>query len=127
MLLQPLRGLGLRVAGWIGDWIKSRLPRRKKPGYRLVNVEDFPDILKPLEIYIAGEKANYWGAALLCPCGCGQAIQLNLLKDARPCWHVHEEPDGSISIEPSIWRQKGCKSHFFVRNSKIEWSRMRRD
>jgi hypothetical protein len=92
-----------------------------------MQVEDFPDTLMPLQIYVAGERGNYWGAALLCPCGCEETIQLNLLKDVRPCWHIDELPDGSISIMPSIWRQKGCKSHFFVRDGQIEWSKIGRD
>lgn len=105
-----------------GGWISSGRSSKKAAKFRFVQVEDFPETLKPKQVYVAGENGNYWGAALLCPCGCGETIQLNLLKDVRPCWSVKQCSDGSVTLLPSIWRQKGCKSHFFVRNGEIEWS-----
>ncbi|WP_436231260.1 DUF6527 family protein [Caballeronia sp. LjRoot29] len=58
---------------------------------------------------------------MICPCGCGEVIELNLLKQARPCWSAEEHPDGTISLVPSVWRQRGCRSHFFLRRGGIEW------
>lgn len=29
--------------------------------------------------------------------------------------------DGTVSIKPSGWRQKGCRSHFFLKRGQIEW------
>ena len=95
--------------------------RRKLPVFRYEHVDDFPDTLIPTYVYLAGEKGNLWAAAMMCPCGCGEVIELNLLKQARPCWSVREHLDGSVSVQPSIWRQKGCRSHFFVRNGRIDW------
>jgi hypothetical protein len=103
----------LTIAGRIGEWIGTRLSGRKASGYALVPVEDFPDVLKPNKVYLAGEANHYWGAALLCPCGCGETIQLNLLKEVRPCWKVKRNSKGAVTILPSIWRRNGCKSHFF--------------
>lgn len=88
---------------------------------RYVKVEDFPETLESARVYLAGEGTNLWGAAMICPCGCGEVIELNLLKQARPCWSAEEHPDGTISLVPSVWRQRGCRSHFFLRRGGIEW------
>lgn len=101
-------------------WLAAPL-RRRRLRVRYHRVEDFPDTLKPSTIYVAGEEPHAWAAAMLCPCGCGDLIELNLLKDASPCWTVKHHPDGSVSLMPSVWRTKGCRSHFFVRNSYIDW------
>jgi hypothetical protein len=84
-------------------------------------VDDLPDELRERSVYLAGEGRHLGCAALVCPCGRGEVIGLNLLKDARPCWGVDKHPEGTVSIQPSVWRQKGCRSHFFVRNSRIDW------
>jgi hypothetical protein len=119
---QNVKQRALAAVSHVGQWICSRLPGFKPAGYGLVPVEDFPPTLKPNRVYVAGEVNNYWGAALLCPCGCGETIQLNLLKDVRPCWNIQKTPKGAVTIFPSIWRQNGCGSHFFVRDGKIVWA-----
>jgi Family of unknown function (DUF6527) len=96
-------------------------PLRKPNLYRSVRAEDLPDRLSPLRVYLAGEGDNLWAAAMVCPCGCGEVIELNLLTQARPCWSVQEHGDGTVSLVPSVWRQKGCKSHFVLRHGRINW------
>jgi hypothetical protein len=84
-------------------------------------VQEFPDKLDRAMVYLAGEGYNLWAAAMICPCGCGDVIELNLLKRARPCWGVQEHSDGTITLAPSVWRQKGCRSHFILRRGRIDW------
>lgn len=111
------------------SWLRGlwrRLWHRIRPSsapFATLLVEDLPDDLLPRTIYLAGEGGHLWCAAMLCPCGCGDVIQLNLLEAVRPYWRVRELPDGTISIEPSVWRRKGCRCHFFVRGGLIEWCR----
>lgn len=105
------------IAAWV--FLKRRAPR--VPLYRAQRIEDLPDIFKPLTVYLVGEDDHLWAAALICPCGCGERIELNLLPQARPCWSVERHPGGTVTLMPSVWRQKGCKSHFFVRNGRIDW------
>jgi len=69
------------------------------------------------------EDPHLWAAAMLCPCGCGDKIHLNLLEDDSPCWSLRQERDGAVSLRPSVWRTKGCRSHFFIHNSRIDWCR----
>jgi hypothetical protein len=101
--------------GWLGRF------ERKEPPLRGVWVDDFPDKLDRTRFYIAGDRPNAWGAAMMCPCGCGDVIELNLLKKARPSWSVEEYPDTTVSVKPSVWRQKGCRSHFVVARGRIAW------
>ena len=98
----------------------GKLFGRKTEGYRIERVEDLPENLKPLRLYVAGERRNEWAAAMLCPCGCEETIQLNLLEQVRPRWRVLEAELGP-SLEPSVWRRQGCRSHFFLRSGQIEW------
>lgn len=96
-------------------------PWRKPTIFRGMRVEEFPDKLDRAKVYLAGEGDNLWAAAMICPCGCGDVIKLNLLQQARPCWSVQEHPDGTLTLAPSVWRQKGCRSHFLLRHGRIDW------
>lgn len=106
-------------------WLRGR--RRPRPApFATEAVDDLPDDLLPRTLYLAGEGGHRWCAALVCPCGCGEVIQLNLLRAVRPRWEVVEHRDGTVSLEPSVWRQKGCRSHFFLRRGQVEWCRSAR-
>jgi hypothetical protein len=96
-------------------------PWRKPKLFHAIRVEEFPDRLERAKVYLAGENDNLWAAAMICPCGCGEVIELNLLRQARPCWSVQEHSDKTITLAPSVWRQKGCRSHFILRHGRIVW------
>lgn len=52
-----------------------------------------------------------------CACGCGERVILPLAPDH---WQLYY--DGEVTISPSIGNyQYECKSHYFIRNSKIVW------
>ena len=94
----------------------------KKPGpYRFLRVDDFPTHLERFKVYVAGTKKYPWAAAMLCPCGCGDIIELNLLHEASPSWTVREHLGGSASIRPSVWRTRGCGSHFVIERGHLYW------
>ena len=120
-LAHSVRGRLSDLRHWAGGRVKHG------PRIRYERVEEFPDLLKPATLYIAGEEPHMWAAALLCPCGCGDVIHLNLLEQANPYWSVRRHRDGSVSLMPSVWRTKGCRSHFFIRNSRIDWCRFDND
>lgn len=88
-----------------------------------VTVLDPPETCESGTIYLVGERPNVWAAIMPCPCGCGEQIQLSLLKKSRPRWRVKEHVDGSVSFHPSIWRREGCGSHFFVHHGVVKWCR----
>lgn len=98
------------------NWLWGRPTR-----FRTKREPDIPETFENQTIYLVGEAEHIWAAAFLCPCGCGETVQLSLLKDARPRWHIVEHKDGTVSLSPSVWRTKGCRSHFFVRLGQIDW------
>jgi hypothetical protein len=86
-------------------------------------VEELPDDLAPNLLYLVGAGSQPWSAAMLCPCGCRSLIQLSLIADDDPRWKLNYESSGRVTLHPSIWRIKGCRSHFFVRSNVIIWAR----
>ena len=86
-------------------------------------VEDFPDVLEINRVYLVGDDLTPWSAAFLCPCGCGEVIKLSLIKNDSPRWRVRLHFNGTVTFHPSIWRNKGCKSHFILRQGRAVWVR----
>lgn len=107
--------LACLVRGW-RDAVWPRL-------YRLVQVEGaMPERLRLRTLYILTEDRQPWVASMICPCGCGETLEMNLLTDERPCWRYSVDGKGHPSLEPSVWRKIGCRSHFFLRHGRIEWT-----
>jgi hypothetical protein len=106
------------------DWLNHPFVsfRRWLRPLKAVTTEDIPDRLDGDQVYLIGDDGLIWQAAFLCPCGCRETIQLSLLEHDKPRWRVEIGPSGIITLAPSIWRQKGCRSHFFVRNGQIRWA-----
>ena len=103
---------------------RERLHRWLVPPYSTAIVhEHLPESLKNKTLYIVEDDGFEEQAALLCPCGCGRVLQMNLLPDERPCWRVTKHPDGTATLHPSVWRQKDCGSHFWFRRGRVLWCR----
>ncbi|WP_245262997.1 DUF6527 family protein [Mesorhizobium australicum] len=58
-----------------------------------------------------------------CPCGCGRTIELLVFPEAKPRWSLKVDRRRRPSLTPSVWLQTGCRSHFWVRNGRVHWSR----
>ena len=95
--------------------------RNIRAHYSTCVVCDLPDHLDRGALYVVGEGGYSWSAGLLCPCGCGEAIQLNLVPPGPPLWRVRTYSDGTSTISPSIWRNIGCMSHFWIRRGRVMW------
>ena len=91
-----------------------------RPRFRYRFAEDVPERVGPGRVWIIGAPGEAWAAVLQCPCGCGRTIRLNLLKEASPCW-TYTVQRGRITLKPSVWGKTGCRSHFFIRQGRIEW------
>ena len=112
--MKPLRRFFKRVYAWAERWFD--------PPYRTMVVEEsLPTRLLRRTVYIVREDGFDEQVALLCPCGCGRVLQMNMLPDERPCWCVIQNVDGTVTLNPSVWRRKGCGSHFWLRNGRIRW------
>jgi hypothetical protein len=106
----------VRLWHWITSWFR----RAPKP-LHTVHLEELPEQLGAGAVYVLGEGSHKWFVAMICPCGCGETVQVSLLTEARPRWRLVEHSDGTISLEPSVWRKVGCRSHFFLRRGMIQW------
>lgn len=82
---------------------------------------DDPETLNEKMIYIIGERPHFWKLSFICPCGCKEVISLNLLQEVSPNW-TFKVKKKRITIHPSIWRSVGCKSHFYIKKGKLDWS-----
>ena len=89
--------------------------------YSTIFIEELPDDPEKDVIYILGEGKHLWAADMLCPCGCGERLQMSLHHEGRPRWEVTKHSDGTVSLYPSVWRKRGCNSHFFIKQGRIEW------
>lgn len=101
-----------------GEEINSKDLKGK---FEFIYLDDIPADLKKGEIYVIGEDGDYWNVVFICPCGCKDIIQLNLLPEARPCWRIINHRDYSTSISPSVNRIVNCKSHFTIKRNKLIW------
>ncbi len=111
------------------NWLVQLLKRlweeifgQSQPAYQHYLVEsDLPQKLKKQAIYIVHENGYFEHASMICPCGCGETLHMNLIPDEHPYWKFIQHSDDTISLHPSVWRMKGCRSHFFFRHCKILW------
>jgi hypothetical protein len=99
----------------------SRLFSRKPRRYRFLLAEDAPDRLNPGTVYIVGEDGHDWSAILACPGGCGKALEMNLLPEAKPVWRVTGHEDGFVTMRPSVRLKTGCKRHFVLQHGHVRW------
>src|SRR5689334_664379 len=97
---------------------RAALPWLYRDRLRSIGVEELPETPKGRSLYLIGNH-NPWSVAFLCPCGCGELIQLSLLTCDSPSWSVTFDRDGFATLSPSVWRTKGCRSHFFLRQGTV--------
>lgn len=90
----------LKVVNLVGDEIPTEIPSRK-----LICMLD---------------EGQPWTAVMACPCGCGDTIELMLLEGTEPRWDLSVDR-GLPTLHPSVWRNVGCRSHFWVKRGRIDW------
>lgn len=117
MIMLRLGKLWSRVRTWLSSAFRSG----RRP-YRVVSVEDLPDRLDSTVLYIVEEGGHRYAAAMICPCGCGATLEMNLVPDMRPLWTATVHEDGTGSLHPSVWRQVGCRAHFWLKRGHVTWS-----
>jgi len=83
--------------------IKARVESRAKASAHLK---------RPGDAVIVDRQGLRW-LVLLCPCGCGAEVPVNLDRRAGPAWRLYQSPKGT-TVYPSVWRDTDCKSHFII-------------
>jgi len=85
----------------------------------------FDRILKPGLLYIEyhTHDADPTFTMMLCPCGCGEELGMRVGKPVgtSPLWTLTVDAEGKPTLNPSILHRAGCKSHFFLRNGRVDW------
>jgi hypothetical protein len=84
--------------------------------------ERFERVEDGLIVYSVMADGTPKRCAFNCPCGCGIGVELPLQgTDIKPpySWQLFEK-DGIPTINPSVRENKGCKSHYFLRNGIVE-------
>lgn len=94
-----------------------------KKDYTVFYVEgdELPVLLDSNKLTVAREDGELWVAGMICPCGCKARMELMLLKQAKPRWNLIVDDKNRPTLQPSVWRNKECKSHFWLSAGKIVW------
>jgi hypothetical protein len=66
-------------------------------------------------VVVRGEPRS---VVMVCPCGCGDQLTVNLDCRSGPAWRLIERR-GKVTLYPSVWRESGCRSHFVVWQNQI--------
>jgi hypothetical protein len=45
------------------------------------------------------------------------------MRDDDPSWIACGATGDRASLHPSIWRIRGCRSHFFIKDGRIIWAK----
>ncbi|MDR6453439.1 DUF6527 family protein [Variovorax paradoxus] len=103
-----------RVAGWLDKFDAGR---------KLVVVkgDSLPSPMPHRDVVLARDDGEDWCVGLRCPCGCGRVIELLVVPEASPRWNITTDSAGRPTLHPSIWLKDGCRSHFWLRNGKVQW------
>lgn len=98
---------------------------RVAPSRRLrrLGSDILPAKLPARDLVLAEDDGEAWSVGMLCPCGCGDTVELMLLADARPRWSLTVDAKGRPSLSPSVWRKSGCRAHYWVIGGRVRWCR----
>ncbi|MGO9475777.1 MAG: DUF6527 family protein [Rhodomicrobium sp.] len=103
---------------WWRGFLAALSPRRS---LKVFEGDSLPAKLPRRALVVAREDGEDWCVGFRCPCGCGQRLEMMLLKGVTPRWDLTADNRGRVSLYPSVWLRTGCRSHFWVRAGKIVW------
>lgn len=79
--------------------------------------DSFPKPHAPVVLYTRTMEV----ALHACPCGCGKDVVTPLDSGAQPGWSLRVADD-RVTLTPSVHCTGfECRSHYFIRDNKIEW------
>lgn len=121
-----------RVAAWIkGLFVQAHDRSQHQPTEAVPSVL-FPTIMsverpprnQDIEagqfFFVASCGKPKW-SLFKCPCGCGDVITLTLLSIHQPHWCLTPTSADRPTLYPSVWRDRGCMSHFWLRDGRVYW------
>lgn len=103
---------------WLKNFRERLSPRRRL----VIHADDsLPAVLPARDLVVAREATEDWAAGMHCPCGCGDVLELMLIPEARPRWRLSIDRKQRPTLSPSVWRDTGCRSHFWLRQGRVVW------
>ena len=102
---------------WRNVWARLG-PRRR---LCVIEGDSLPSRMPWRDVVLARDDGEDWCVGMRCPCGCGHVIELLVVAEAKPRWEVAVDAKGRPTLSPSVWLQKGCRSHFWIRNGRVHW------
>lgn len=113
----------MRFVSWLRRaW--ARFVGRWRYDLKVIDLQgdEVPQTIGKKELIRMIDGGQEWSVAMLCPCGCGDMIEMMLLRSVKPRWDLHVDR-GLPTLSPSVWRNTGCRSHFWVRRGRVVWVR----
>jgi hypothetical protein len=98
---------------WDGIWPDRHI--------QIIAGDSLPTKLPKRDLVLARDGDEDWCVGMRCPCRCGMKIELLIIPEAKPRWDVSIEAMQRPTLTPSVWVQRGCRSHFFVRKGRVVW------
>lgn len=105
----------------IVNFIKTIFRKRK---YKKILIIKNNSSVTPVNntITVVKKNSTYSWAKFKCPCGCGKNVTLSLTSNIKPYWVIKVDNDNRVTLSPSIYLTNyPCRSHFFIKNNKIDW------
>ena len=109
----------MKWPNWLRNGLEALFPPRVLV---VVDGGDLPDQLPRRDLVLLRDGGEDWSVAMRCPCGCGQKVELALIREANPRWSLRNDLGNHPTLSPSVWLREGCRSHFFVRAGRIRWA-----
>lgn len=102
-------------------WFRTKKPPKYFGKIHIVeNVSEVPDEPRRDFFVVRREDKDLW-AIFMCPCDQTHLLRINLSHQKWPFWKCTIKR-GNISLSPSVWLDYGCKSHFWIHESRIYWA-----
>src|SRR5271156_4058247 len=108
----------MSITRWIRNLRAHLGPRRH---LQIIDGDSLPSHLPRRDLVLARDADEDWCVGMRCPCGCGRTIELLVIPEAKPRWDVTVDGKGCPTLSPSVWLQKGCQSHFWLRDGRVQW------
>ncbi len=93
------------------------------PAVTFVAVTPPNDQVMAGQLYVVVHNETRYWTLFRCPSGCGDIISLSLRPEHNPSWSVRTDVKGRPTLYPSVWRNTGCLSHFWLESGRIIWCR----
>ena len=99
------------------------LVERLQPTIKIQVIDGYelPATLPRRHMALLRDAGEDWAIGMRCPCGCGETIELALLPVVAPRWDLSVDSKGRPTLNPSIWKASGCRSHFWIRRGIVQW------